>query len=72
MMTLIIAAAAAAAQPTPAASVAAPTHTQHQQMEHKGAMGHMSEKQMADCHKCCEEMMAKMHHGHAQHKGHAG
>jgi hypothetical protein len=35
-------------------------------------MGHMS-KEMADCHKCCEEMMAKMH-GHHQsgHSGHSG
>jgi hypothetical protein len=32
----------------------------------------MSEKQMAECHRCCEEMMAKMHHGHTQHKSHAG
>jgi hypothetical protein len=28
----------------------------------------MSEKQMAECHRCCEEMMAKMHHSRMQHK----
>jgi len=36
---------------------------------HMGHMG-MSKKQMAECHKCCEEMMAKMHKGHAKHSGH--
>jgi len=30
----------------------------------------MSEKEMADCRKCCEEMMAKMHDGHAEHSEH--
>jgi hypothetical protein len=71
MMTLI-AAAVLAVQPAPAPANP-PSH--HEQMEHSGTMGHMgsmSEKEMADCHKCCEEMMSKMHHGHAQHKGHAG
>lgn len=76
-MIILMTAALAAAQPAPAAFP--PTHAQHQQMEHKGTMGHMghmghmgmSEKEMADCHKYCEEMMAKMHHGHRQHKGHA-
>jgi hypothetical protein len=33
-------------------------------------MGTMSEKEMAECHKCCEEMMARMHKGHATHSGH--
>ena len=67
MMTLI-AAALAAAQPAPAApaTAAADAHTQHQQM---GQMGMMSEKEMADCHKCCEEMMAKMHEGHPKPSG---
>lgn len=73
-MIILMTAALAAAQPAPAPS--APIHAQHQQMEHKGTMGDMghmgmSKKQMADCHKCCEEMMAKMHHGHAQRKGQA-
>ena len=62
-MIILMTAALAAAQP--AASVTEPA----QQMENKGTMEHMgpmegmSEKQMADCHKCCEEMMAKMHEG---------
>jgi hypothetical protein len=61
MMTLLVAALAAAA---PAASTTdAHAHAQHQQMG-------MSEREMADCHKCCEEMMAKMHEGHAMHGGH--
>ena len=77
-MIILMSAALAAAQPAPAASTLMPA--QHQQMEHKGTMhgmghmGHMrmSEKQMAECRKCCEHMMAMMHHGHIQHKGHAG
>lgn len=82
-MIILMTAAIAAAQPAPASGMA-PTHAQHQQMQHKGPMshsgrmghmgnmGHMSGKQMAECRKCCEEMMAKMHHGHTQHQGHAG
>ena len=31
---------------------------------------HASEKEMADCDKCCEEMMAKMHEGHPKHGEH--
>lgn len=79
-MIILITAAIAAAQPVAAAP--SPSHAQHQQMEHKGTMSHMShttgmghmrmsKKQMADCRKCCEEMMAKMHHRHTRHKGHA-
>ena len=68
-MMMLIAAAVAAAQPAPAATTTppAPAHAQHQQMGHTGMM---SGKEMADCHKCCEEMMAKMHKGHAEHSGH--
>ena len=67
-MMMLIAAAVAVAQPAPAATTtpSAHAHAQHQQMGHMG----MSEKEMADCHKCCEEMMAKMHTGHAAHNGH--
>ena len=68
-MIMLTAAAVAAAQPAPAATTTPPGHAdaQHQQMEH---MGMMSEKEMADCHKCCEKMMAKMHEDHAKHSDH--
>jgi hypothetical protein len=67
-MMMLIAAAVAAAQPAPAAAITPPAdaHAQHQQTGHEGMM---SEKEMADCQKCCEEMMAKKHKGHAEHKG---
>jgi hypothetical protein len=82
-MMILIAAVLAAAQPAPtaqaatatdahaqhqqAAQVAAPAdaHAQHQQEGQAGMM--MSEKEMAECRKCCEEMMAKMHEGHSEH-----
>jgi len=73
-MMILMTAALAAAQPAPAAGPM-PNHTQHEQMEQRtgGHVGHMvgmSQEQMADCKKCCEEMMAKMHDGHAEHSGH--
>jgi hypothetical protein len=67
-MMILMTAALAAAQPSPAPSATAPMQSQNQQMEHMAAMGHMSEKQMAECHKCCEKMMARMHHRHTQHR----
>jgi hypothetical protein len=86
MMTLIIASALAAAQSAPASIPTAAQH-QHMEhkgtmggmgdmkgMDHMNGMGHMhmSKKQMAECRKCCEEMMAKMHRRHSQHERHAG
>ena len=67
-MITLIAAALAAAQPTTAAAAnpSPNARAQHQEMGHMG----MTEKEMADCHKCCEEMMAKMHEGHPKHGEH--
>ena len=69
-MMILITAALAAAQPASTAPATPPVdaHAQHQQAAQKGMM--MSEKEMADCHKCCEEMMAKMHEGHEKHSDH--
>lgn len=65
-MIILLTATLAAAQPTVTTPATPPVdaHAQHQQM------GMMSEKEMADCHKCCEEMMAKMHEGYAKHSDH--
>jgi len=68
-MMMLIAAAIAAAQPAPAATTTPPGQA-HPQPQQTGHMGMMSEKEMADCHKCCEEMMAKMHEGHEKHSDH--
>lgn len=68
-MLILITAAIAAAQPATASpTMPSDARAQHQKMEH---MGHMS-KEMADCHKRCEEMMAKMHGYHQSHSGHSG
>jgi hypothetical protein len=68
-MIILMTAALAAAQPAtkPAPTPRVDAHAQHQQT---GQMRMMSEKEMADCRKCCEEMMAKMHDGHAEHSEH--
>jgi hypothetical protein len=67
-MMMVIAAALAAAQPAPAATTTVPGHA-HAQPQQIGQMGTMSEE-MADCRKCCEDMMAKMHEDHAKHSDH--
>ena len=69
-MMMLMTAALAAAQPAPAHGTM-PSHAQHHEMVQgtSGHTGHMGEKQMADCKKCCEEMMAKVHEGHAEHSG---
>jgi hypothetical protein len=64
IMIAILAAALAAAQPAALPAQAPASGHQHAQagtmpMGEHGHMGSMS----AECAKCCEEMMAKMHEG---------
>lgn len=65
-MIMLMSAALVAAQPATPANPPMDSHAQHQM---QGMAGH--DRMMEDCHKCCEEMMAKMHEGHhSKHGGH--
>jgi hypothetical protein len=68
MLTLLLAAAVAATPPAPTTAPPAQDHSMGQMHDMSG-MGKMTAEDMADCHKCCEHMMAMMH-GHEGHDMH--
>jgi len=77
MMTIVFAAVIAAAQPTTVPAQSSPAtppmehHGDMSSMQHHGDMstmqqhGDMGKMSAAECAKCCQEMMAAMHDGHA-------
>ena len=64
MIIPIVAAAVAAAQPAPAPAT---PPMGDQQMGKMHDMADMDKAMMAECHKCCEHMMAMMHEGDGTH-----